>query len=59
MLIINHFNEDYISKEKKNNSMLYNKIEGVAPLLWMQVQEWDLDDSKLKDLKESVDDISI
>jgi membrane protein required for colicin V production len=59
MLIINHFNEDFISKDKKNNSLLYNKIEGVAPALWMQIQEWDLDDSNLNDLKESVDDMSI
>ncbi len=33
-LILNHFDNEMISKENKNESFLYKPIESIAPLLW-------------------------
>lgn len=48
ILIINHFNDKFISKEKKDGSYLYAPIEGIAPLLWKNLKEFnfDYDDSE-------------
>lgn len=57
MLIINHFNDKFISDEKKEGSFLYEPIAGIAPLLWQSFKEFDLDDpsqTKPKDENEEV-----
>ena len=33
-LILDHFDKEIISKERKNESFLYKPIESIAPLLW-------------------------
>lgn len=59
LMIINYFNEDFISQEKKDNSMLYESIEGIAPMLWESFQNWDLDDPKIKDLQEDMEKMTV
>ena len=43
MLIINHFDNELFSKEKKEKSLLYKKIEIVAPLLWEGFEKYGRD----------------
>ena len=57
LLIINNFNDKFISKEKKENSFLYAPIAGIAPLLWQSLK--DLDNEKIEELKEEVESITI
>ena len=59
LLIINHFNDDLISKQKKKNSFLYGPIAGIAPILWKSLEDFDLNDSKIEELKEDVEEITI
>lgn len=59
LLIINQFNDDLISKQNKKNSLLYGPISGIAPILWQHLEDFDLDDSKIKDLKEEVEETTI
>ena len=59
LMIINHFNEDLISEEKRSGSMLYEPIEGIAPMLWDSFRDWDLDDEKIRDLQEEMDPYSV
>lgn len=59
LMIINHFNEDLISSDKKDNSFLYAPVEGIAPLLWDSLRNWDLDDPKIKDLQEDMENLTV
>ena len=59
IMIISHFNADFISPEKKARSMLYTPIEGIAPMLWDSIRNWDLDDPKIKDLQEDMDEMTV
>lgn len=59
IMIITHFNADFISPEKKTRSMLYTPIEGIAPLLWDSIKNWELDDPKIKDLQEDMDNMTV
>jgi membrane protein required for colicin V production len=59
LMIINYFNEDFVSAEKKEGSLLYEPIEGIAPLLWEKLQDWDLDDPKIKDLQEDMEKMTV
>lgn len=42
ILIINHFNDKFISKEKKEGSYLFAPVAGIAPLLWKNLEEMDI-----------------
>lgn len=55
ILVINRFDKDLISTEKENGSILYAPVEGIAPLLWERLQEWDLNDPHIKQLQEDLD----
>jgi len=57
LLIINNFNDKFISKEKKENSFLYAPIAGIAPLLWQNLK--DFDNEKIEELKEDVESVKI
>ena len=59
LMIINHFNDDLISEEKKTHSMLYEPIEEIAPMLWDRFRNWDLEDEKIRDLQEGMDEYSV
>jgi membrane protein required for colicin V production len=59
LLIINHFNDDLISREKKKDSLLYSPIAAIAPWLWKSLEELNLDDSGIEKLKENVDEVVI
>ena len=39
--------------------MLYEPIEGVAPMLWESIRDWDLGDPKIKELQEGMDKYSV
>jgi membrane protein required for colicin V production len=43
MLIINHFDKELISKEKKEESFFYKPIERVAPFLWDGFEKYGRD----------------
>lgn len=59
LLIINEFNDDLISRQKKKNSFLYEPISEIAPFLWNRLEDFKFDDSKIEELKEDVENIEI
>jgi len=59
LLIINQFNDDLISRQKKKNSFLYRPISGIAPLLWQKLENFDFKDSKIEEVKEEMEEITI
>jgi len=56
-LILNHYNINFISAEKKDNSLLYSPIEGIAPFVWSQLDE--LNDEKIEEFQDNVEEITI
>ncbi len=54
LLIINHFNDDLISSQKKKNSILYGPIEEIAPFLWQKLENMTPEDKNIKEVKEDV-----
>lgn len=42
LLIINQFNDKFISEDKKEGSMLYGPVASLAPYLWHQVEGWNI-----------------
>ena len=59
IMVVNYFNEDLISSKKKKDSMLYAPIEGIAPLLWDNIQELELEDLKIKELQEDMEEMTV
>lgn len=59
LMVINHFNDDLIAAEKKKGSMLYKPVEGIAPLLWENFQDWDIDDEEIKDLQDDLEKMTV
>jgi membrane protein required for colicin V production len=59
MMIMNHFNDNYLSEEKKEGSFLYTPIEEIAPFLWEKVKDWDVNDSRIKEVQEDIEKVSI
>jgi len=57
LLIINHFDDKLISKEKKQNSFLYAPISAIAPLLWQSLKE--LNNDKIKEFKEDPKKVTV
>jgi len=58
-MIINHFNDDLISPEKKEGSMIYDPVENIAPLLWDNIKNWEFDDPKVKELQEEMEKLTV
>ncbi len=58
LLIINHFDDQLISQEKKEGSLFYKPVAGIAPFLWneLQEQEWIEPPSK-DDLNKKLDQV--
>jgi membrane protein required for colicin V production len=59
LMIINHFNDNFISEEKRANSMLYDPIEDIAPRLWDSFRDWDFPDEKIEELQEEMEEYSV
>jgi membrane protein required for colicin V production len=59
LLIINHFNDKLISKEKQKNSFLYAPISAIAPFLWQRLEDFKLHDSRMDSVKRNVDEVTI
>lgn len=57
MLIFNHYNINFISAEKRNDSLFYEPVEEVAPFLWDHLEE--IDDGRIEDIKDNVEEITI
>lgn len=57
LLLVNRFKDDLISADKKDGSLLYAPVEGIAPMLWNQLQEWDLDNPNSRQMKENLDEV--
>ena len=49
LLILNQFNNKLISQEKKEGSMFYGPVAGIAPLLWDKLQNQEYIDPPEKD----------
>lgn len=56
-LILNHYKINFISADKKNNSLIYSPIEGIAPFIWSQLDE--LNDEKIEEFRDNVEEITI
>lgn len=59
LLILNNFNDDLISRQKKKNSFLYDPIASIAPILWNNLENFNINDSKIEELKENMEEITI
>lgn len=59
LLIINQFSDDLISRQKKKSSFLYGPISGIAPFLWNKLEDFNFHDSKIEEVKENVEEITI
>jgi len=56
-LILNHYNINFISAEKKDNSLIYSPVEEIAPFIWSQLDE--LNDEKIEEFKDKIEDADI
>ncbi|MEZ5081854.1 MAG: hypothetical protein R2750_00110 [Bacteroidales bacterium] len=54
LLVINHFNDDLISAEKKKGSFLYPPVESIAPTLWNSLK--DLNDPTIEKFRDNVEE---
>ena len=59
ILVINHFNDQFISKEKQENSLLYKPIAEIAPFLWDQLENFHPDEDGIIPIQNEVKDIKI
>ena len=59
ILVINHFNDKFISREKQESSLLYIPIESVAPWLWDRLENFDPDGDGFDRINKDVEDIEI
>jgi membrane protein required for colicin V production len=59
ILIINHFNDDLISHEKKEGSFLYEPIAEIAPFLWQKFEQFNKEDIPLKNWDKDQEEIQI
>lgn len=56
-IIFNNLNIAIVSDEKKENSLLYQPIERIAPFLWNKIQDLDIDhEDYLKKFRNKEDD---
>ena len=58
-LIINHFNYQLISQGKKDGSLLYGPVAGIAPLLWNSLEDMNIQMPENKNLKEEFEKVTI
>ena len=49
LLIINKFDDDLISQEKKEGSLFYKPVAGIAPFLWEKLKNQDVIEPPDKD----------
>lgn len=59
LLLINQFNADLISSEKKEKSMFYAPVEGIAPMLWDTFRDWNPDDKRIRELEEDMEKMTV
>jgi membrane protein required for colicin V production len=57
IVILNHYNINFISSEKKDNSLLYEPVEEIAPFIWDRLDE--LGDDKIEKFRDNVEEVSI
>jgi membrane protein required for colicin V production len=59
LMVIHHFNDHFVSREKQEGSLLYKPIAGIAPFLWDQLEQFDPDGNGVDTVKENIDNIEI
>ncbi len=59
LMVIHHFNNEFVSKEKQDNSLLYKPIAGIAPFLWDQLEQFTPDDKGVDRIQKDVERIEI
>jgi membrane protein required for colicin V production len=59
MLLVNHFDTEVFSKEKKDDSFLYKPIESVAPLLWEGFEKYGRDKLPVDSKTQKKDTVTI
>ena len=52
IMLINSFNDKWIPKDKKKESLLYSPVAGIAPLLWKELEDLDINKSTFEKWKE-------
>ena len=52
IMLINSFDDEWISKEKKKDSLLYAPVSEIAPLLWNKLEDLDINKSTLEKWKD-------
>ena len=57
IMLINSFDDEWISKDKKKESVLYSPVSAIAPLLWNKFEELDINKSTFEKWKEKGEDI--
>lgn len=59
LLVIHHFDDKWISNEKRESSLLYKPIASIAPFLWDILEDFDFDGKEINKLKKNAEDIEI
>ncbi|MEZ5198965.1 MAG: CvpA family protein [Bacteroidales bacterium] len=59
ILILNHFNDNLISKEKQEGSYLYAPVAGIAPLLWKNLENLNIDNNSPNKVIDDQDSFTI
>lgn len=57
IMVINHFNNKFISEEKQEGSFFFEPIAVVAPFLWNQLENFDPDGDQYDKLKKELDSV--
>ena len=57
ILIINHFDANVISKQKRESSFLYDPVSKIAPFIWNKFQDLEMDNEHFQEQKEKVEDV--
>ncbi len=52
IMLINSFDNEWISKEKKKDSLIYTPVSEIAPLLWNKFEDLDINKSTLEKWKD-------
>ena len=57
LVVIHHFNDKFVSEEKQEASLLYKPIAEVAPFLWRQIENFNLDGEHFDKIKDELDTV--
>ena len=56
ILVINHFDANVISKQKRETSFLYGPVSDIAPFLWDKFKDLEIEDEQFQEQKEKLEE---